>query len=273
MIDAHQHFWRIDRGDYGWMSPDLTALYRDFGPQDLAPLLARAGVGRSIVVQAAETEAETDFLLGIAATTPWVAGVVGWLNMQDAGFATRLDHYCQQPGWVGLRPMLQDHPPADILTPVFRHNLARVAHLAVPFDILTFPRHLPALIEVLDATPGLHAVVDHLSKPDMVAGSFDHWSAQMARIAAHDGICCKVSGLITEAGPDWTPGRIRPFVQRAADLFGPQRLMFGSDWPVCTLAGGYGDVMALSRTLLSECFGPEEMAAIFGGNATRFYRI
>lgn len=273
VIDAHQHFWTVARGDYGWMTPDLGPLLRDFGPDDLHPLMQRTGVARTILVQAAETEAETEFLLSIAARTDWVAGVVGWADMQSSDFPARLAHWQAKPKWVGLRPMLQEHDPDRLLAPVFLENLAHVAARRVPFDILTHVRHLPALITALGRTPGLVAVIDHLSKPAIAAGGFDEWSSLMARVAAHPGIYCKVSGLVTEAGPDWTLDRIRPYIERVAALFGPHRLIFGSDWPVCTLAGSYAEVVALSRGVLSDLYGPEDLAAIFGGNATRFYGV
>nr|WP_203595367.1 amidohydrolase family protein [Salipiger sp. PrR002] len=220
-IDAHQHFWQVDRGDYAWMTPDLTPLLRDFGPEDLAPLMAEAGIERSIVVQAAETEAETDFLLDLAARSDFVAGVVGWLDMTSPDFAARLDHYAEHPKWLGLRPMLQDHDPALITSDAFRAALWEVARRDVPFDILTFPRHLPALLQVLPDVPGLRGVVDHMSKPDMTSGELGQWGVDITRIAAHPNLSCKISGMVTEAGADWTAERIRPFLSHVARSFGP----------------------------------------------------
>lgn len=272
-IDAHQHFWQVSRGDYGWMSPELTTLYRDFDPDDLQPLMRRAGIDRTVVVQAAETEAETDYLLDIAERTNWVAGVVGWLDMTREDFPDRLAAYRARRKWVGLRPMFQDHDPAMILNPTVLDNIGHVARANVPFDILTFPRHLPNMLTALQQAPGLRAVVDHISKPGIAEGALDPWSQDMARIAAFPDVMCKVSGIITEAGADWSMDQIRPYVARVVDLFGPERLIFGSDWPVCTLAGSYADVAALAQTLLSEHFGPEQMAMVFGGNAARFYGI
>lgn len=273
MIDAHQHFWSVARGDYGWMSDDLVPLLRDFGPQDLDPLMREAGIERTILVQAAETEAETDFLLDIAERTEFVAGVVGWLDMHDAKFSARLSHYLARPKWVGLRPMLQEHEPDAIRDPGFLSALAEVARRRVPFDILTFPRHLPAMIEAVERTPGLNAVVDHLSKPDMTSGEIGEWGRNMARLASHPTVHCKISGMPTEAGADWSTDRIRPFVRHVADAFGAERLMFGTDWPVCTLAATHAQVVELSRGLLAEIFGPEEMRMIFETNAARFYGI
>ena len=271
MLDAHQHFWAVARGDYGWMGPG--PLRRDFGPGDLAPLMAAAGITRTILVQAAETEAEADDLLDIAARTDFVAGVVGWLDMTAAGFPARLDHYRAQPKWVGLRPMLQDHPPEAIDDPRFRAALGAVAQRGVPFDILTHPRHLPAILRAVQATPGLHAILDHISKPDMTGPLDPGWLEGIAALAAVPGLHCKVSGLVTEAGTDWSADRIRPFVAAVAAAFGPDRLVFGSDWPVCTLAARHDEVVALAQALLGEIFSAEELQRIFETNGLRFYGL
>jgi len=273
MLDAHQHFWKLDRGDYGWMRPELTQLYRDFGPEDLRPLMAAAGITSTILVQAAETEAETDFLLDTAARTDFVAGVVGWLDMLSPEFATRLTHYMSMPEWVGLRPMLQEHDPALIRDPRFRHSLAEVARRGVPFDILTFPQHLSEMVAALRETPGLHAILDHISKPDMTRPVDAEWRDGIRALAEVPGLHCKISGLVTEAGADWTAERISPFVDLVADAFGPDRLVFGSDWPVCTLAATHAQVIALARDLLSRKFGPEQLQAVMETNGLRFYRL
>jgi L-fuconolactonase len=273
-IDSHQHFWRVERGDYGWMGEHVKPLLRDFMPEDLAPLLRRAGIDRTILVQAAETEAETDFLLKVAAATPFVAGVVGWLDMDADGFAERLAHYRAQPKFVGLRPMLQGlDDDAFILRPRVLDNLRRVADSGLAFDILTFPKHLPHVAEALAAVPGLRAVVDHLSKPPIAAGDLDPWRADIARIAAFPNVSCKVSGMVTEAKADWALDDLAPYVDHVAACFGADRLLFGSDWPVATLAAEYGEVAHAARALLGHHFGPEDMGKIFGGNAARFYGV
>lgn len=273
MLDAHQHFWTLARGDYGWLTPEDAALYRDFGPEDLWPQMQAAGITQTILVQAAETEAETEHLLDIAARTGFVAGVVGWLDMLAPDFAARLDAFRARPKWVGLRPVLQDHEPALITDPRFRDALAHVARRGVRFDILTRPTHLPAMIEALRAVPDLHAILDHISKPDMTAPMDAGWRAGIEALAAMPGLHCKISGLVTEAGPDWSAARIRPFLRHVAGAFGPDRLVFGSDWPVCTLAASYAEVLDLARGLLSEMFGSEEMAGIMQGNGLRFYGL
>jgi L-fuconolactonase len=273
MLDAHQHFWEPARGDYGWLTPDLTVLYRSFGPEDLWPLMERAGVGQTVIVQAAESEAETDFLLGIAARTDYVAGVVGWLDMLAGDFPARLRHYTNQPKWLGLRPMLQEHPPELIDDLRFRAALVEVASQDTPFDILTFPRHLPALRRALAETQNLRGILDHLSKPDMSQPVLADWADHITALARHPRLMCKVSGMVTEAGADWSAELIRPFLHHAAQAFGPDRLVFGSDWPVCTVAASYGDVVALAQALLGEIFGGDDLAKIFDRNARIFYKL
>lgn len=273
IIDAHHHFWKIERGDYGWMSPEAGPLLRDFGPEELAPLNDAAGITRTVLVQAAETEAETEFLLDIASRTPFVAGVVGWLDMRAPDFAARLDHYASQPLWLGLRPMLQDHEPDLIENPTFLDALAEVARRDIPFDILTFPRHLPAMLKALDTTPDLRGVVDHLSKPDMTRQGLGQWGRDISRLAEYPRLMCKVSGVVTEAGEDWSADHIRPFLHHVADAFGPDRLIFGTDWPVCTLAATHAEVVELAQSLLGEIYGPEDLHKIFATNAMRFYGL
>lgn len=276
VIDAHHHLWRVARGDYGWMSPEMgEPLYRDYLPADLAPLLRKAGIDRTVLVQAAPTEAETDFLLELAAETDFVAGVVGWLDMEDARFETKLDALIERPKFVGLRPMLQDlEDDAYILRPRVLANLKVMAERGVAFDFLTQPRHLPHVATALEAVPGLNAVVDHISKPDIAGRSFNGWAADIARVAAFPNVFCKLSGMITEARHDsWRPGDLRPYVEHVLAVFGADRLMFGSDWPVCLLAGSYAEALNALRTVLDGSLSADQRAAIYGRNAVRFYRL
>ncbi len=273
ILDAHHHFWRPSRGDYHWMSGAPAVLDRDYMPADMLPALRRFGVEKTIVVQAAETEAETDFLLDIAAETPFVAGVVGWLDMDSDDFPARLAHYAKKPKFVGVRPMLQDlGDDAWIVRPRVLRNLRHVAGSGLAFDFLTFPRHLPYVAEALAATAGLRAVIDHVSKPSIGPGTLDPWRADIERVAAFGNVSCKLSGMITEADPaNWTAADLEPYVHHVVKCFGPDRLMFGSDWPVCRVAGEYADVLlGLTLALPPELRGDER---IFAGNAERFYRI
>lgn len=276
VIDSHQHFWRIARGDYGWMSSAMgEPLYRDYLPVDLAPLLRRAGVRRTIVVQAAATEAETAFLLDLAAGEDFIAGVVGWLDMEDPAFAAKLDALVTNPKFVGLRPMLQDiDDDAYILRPTVLANLGAIRDRDVAFDFLTYPHHLAHVAEALEAVPGLRAVIDHLSKPPIATGMTQGWADDLRRIAQHPNVFCKLSGMITEASLDgWSPGDLAPFVAHAVSVFGAKRLMFGSDWPVCLLAGSYAEVINALRAVLQDHLSHNDMAGVLGGNAARFYHL
>jgi L-fuconolactonase len=270
-IDSHQHFWQPARGDYHWMAPELTVLYRDYGPDDLAPLLARHGIERTILVQAAQTVAETEFMLGIADATPFVAGVVGWAEFTEPDAPGTIARLAQHPLLVGLRPMVQDIADDDWLArpdlaPAFR---ALVEHGLV-FDALVFPRHLSRLLVVADRHPDLTIVVDHGAKPAIRERRFDRWRADMAAVAARPGTWCKLSGLVTEAGADWTAEDLQPYVDHLLAVFGPERLLWGSDWPVVNLAGGYDRWRETALALLGS-LTEGDRAAVLGGNAERVY--
>lgn len=272
-IDAHQHFWRPSRGDYGWLTPDLAPLYRDFLPGDLAPLIGRAGISGTVLVQAAPTEAETTFMLALAEEHAFIEGVVGWTDFEAPDASTRIAALAAHPKLIGLRPMIQDLPDdgwmlRPELAPAFN---ALVSHDIV-FDALVFPRHLANLTLLLRRNPALRAVIDHGAKPAIVSGEIAAWAAGMATIARNTSACCKLSGLVTEVGADWSVSRLRPYVEHLLAEFGPSRLIWGSDWPVCTLAAGYEDWFDATGRLLESCSAAER-EAILGGNAARQYRL
>jgi L-fucono-1,5-lactonase len=271
LIDAHQHFWRVDRGDYGWLTPALTELYRDFGPEDLEPLLARHGIARTILVQAAPTVAETEFLLEVAAGTPFVAGVVGWADFAAPDAPEAIAQLAENPLLVGLRPMVQDIADDDwLVRPELGAAFRALVEHGLVFDALTLPRHLPRLLVTLDHHPDLPVVVDHGSKPLIHERRLDPWRADIAAVAARPGAVCKLSGLVTEAGPDWTLEDLRPTADHLLATFGPERLLWGSDWPVVTLAGGYDRWREAALQLTAHLGGPERVA-VLGGNAARVY--
>ncbi len=273
MIDAHQHFWTTSRDDYGWLTPDDAVLYRDFGPADLEPLIDAAGIGRTVLVQAAPTVAETRYLLEIAEGADFVAGVVGWAPLDAPNAADVLDELAVHPKLVGVRPMIQDIADDDwMLGEAVGAGLHALAERDLAFDALVHPRHLTRLRELLDRNPTLRVVVDHAAKPSIAAGDFEGWAKDMAEIARETSACCKLSGLVTEASPDWATDDLRPFVDHLLDSFGPGRLMWGSDWPVVELAGGFGRWREATHVLLSE-LGEVERAEVLGGVAARFYRL
>ena len=270
-IDAHHHLWTLARGDYGWLTPDLEPIYRDFTLADLAPHLAAAGIAGTILVQAAPTEAETLFLLDIAGSAEPVRGVVGWTNFDATDAEARIEALAARQLLVGLRPMVQDIPDDDWLSrPALAPLLAALARHQLVFDALVFPRHLTRLTHVVDRHPDLQFVLDHCAKPQLASGEIEAWRNDIAVLAERDNVVCKLSGLVTEARPDWQVADLRGAFDHVLSCFGPQRMLWGSDWPVVNLAGGYPQWLAATETLLAE-LSPDERADVFGGAARRIY--
>jgi L-fuconolactonase len=275
-IDAHQHFWRLARGDYGWLTPALAPIYRDFEPADLEPLLRRGGVERTVLVQAAPTVAETRFLLELAGRTPFVAGVVGWAPLDAPDAADVVAELAADPRLRGLRPMLHDIPEVDwMLRPAVSAGLRAIAARDLTLDALVRPQHLPNLRRLLDRHPDLRVVIDHGAKPDVAAGpaaAWAPWADDMARLARDTRAWVKLSGLVTEDGASWSVERLRPYVDHVLHHFGPDRVIFGSDWPVVTVRAGYAEWLAAVEALLG---GLERSARdrVLGENAVACYRL
>ena len=272
-IDAHQHFWSLERGDYGWLTPDKEPIYRDFLPADLKPLLAAAGIEGTILVQAAPTVAETEFMLGLASEEPFIRGVVGWVDFENPSAPEDIARLSKQSALVGLRPMIQDiADDAWMLGEGLVTAFGALIAADLTFDALTLPRHLPALRALLLRHPNMRTVIDHGSKPMIRDRIMDGWDQDMVALASETSVFCKLSGLVTEAHADWTVDDLRPYVDHLLDTFGPDRLIWGSDWPVCTLASSYGRWVEVTGELL---FGltEGETSAILGGNAARAYRM
>lgn len=272
-IDAHQHFWALDRGDYGWLTPDLAPIYRDFGPEDLAPLLKDAGIGGTVLVQAAPTEAETDYMLSLADADAAIKGVVGWVDFDSPDAPDRIAERAGQKKLVGLRPMIQDIADPDwMLSPHLTPAFGAMAQHGLVFDALTLPKHLKNLARLLARHPDLPCVIDHGSKPDIATGALDAWAADMAHLAATTNARVKLSGLVTEAATDWRTDDLRPYTDHIIAQFGPTRVIWGSDWPVATLASTYGRWWDTTQTLLSD-LPAHDKAAILGLNAIEFYTL
>ena len=270
-IDAHHHLWRLARGDYGWLTPALAPIHRDFSLSDLAPYLAVADIQGTILVQAAPTEAETMFLLDIAAKAQVVRGVVGWTDFDVADGEARIDALAAQKLLIGLRPMVQDIPDDDwLLRPALAPLLAAMARNSLVFDALVLPRHLPRLLRLVDDHPDIQFVLDHCAKPRLASGEIADWLGDIALLAERPNIVCKLSGLATEAAVGWQIADLRKAVDHVVACFGTHRLLWGSDWPVVNLAGGYEKWFAAAETLLAN-LSADEKAAIFGGNAARIY--
>ncbi len=270
-IDAHHHLWSLARGDYGWLTPELAPIYRDFRLSDLAPHLSAAGIDGTILVQAAPTEAETMFLLNVAETAEVVRGVVGWTDFDAADSVARIEALATWNLLVGLRPMVQDIADDDwLLGTALPPLMTAMARNGLVFDALVLPRHLPRLLRVVDRHPDLQFVLDHCGKPPLATGEIARWQRDIALLAEHRNIVCKLSGLVTEAAPDWQIADLRQAVDHVVTCFGPRRMLWGSDWPVVNLAGGYAKWLAAAETLLAD-LSSDEKADIFGGNAARVY--
>jgi len=270
-IDAHQHFWRLSRGDYGWLTPALGPIHRDFLPDDLTPLLVAAGIEKTILVQAAPTVAETLFMLETAATTPFVAGVIGWVDFAVPDAAATIARLAENPLLVGLRPMIHDiADPYWVLRPDLVPAFEALQRHHLVFDALVKPPHLRALLALARLHPEMPIVIDHGAKPLIATGILDPWREEIAALSMLPNVSCKLSGLVTEAGGAWDVSKLKPYVDHLIGCFGPARLIFGSDWPVCTLAASYGEWVAAAETLTAE-LPPAKRAAIFGGNAACLY--
>ncbi len=272
-IDAHQHFWQLSRDDYGWLTPDLAPLYRDYMPKDLQPLLGDAGINGTIVVQAAPTVAETRFLLDLAQDHGFILGIVGWVDFEAPDVTETIESLAQNPALVGLRPMVQDIPDIDwILKPELAPAFRTLIDHDLVFDALTLPQHLGNLRQLLAQYPELRTVIDHASKPCIRDRVMEGWAENMAALARDTASFCKLSGLVTEAGPDWTVSELKPYVDHLLNTFGPERLIWGSDWPVCTLVASYAQWQDASLALLEGCID-EDRTEIFGGTAQHAYNI
>lgn len=271
IIDAHQHFWKLERDDYGWLTPDLKDLYRDFLPEDLKPHLDFCGIDRTILVQAAPTIKETQFLLNLAKENEFIAGVVGWIDFESSDATEQVSDFAGNRRLVGLRPMIQDIPdPEWILRPQNEPVFQAMANHHLVFDALVLPIHLKHLHAVVDRHPDLTVVIDHAAKPPIQNAIPESWFEDIASLAAYPKVSCKLSGLITEAATDWKPEDLSPVIDHLLSSFGPDRLIWGSDWPVLNLAGDYRQWYQTSQNALRFLTEPQ-LASIFGGNAQRIY--
>ena len=258
-----------------WFSRPEAVLSVDYLPENREPILKAHGVDKTITVQTSPTVAETDFLLELAESSGFIGGVVGWLNLESPNFPDELESYLRNRYFVAVRPMLQSLPEDGwILRPRVMESLSLIAQKGLAFDFLTFTRHLPYVLQVLERIPNLRAVMDHLSKPEIMAGRMHPWQELMRDVALHRNAFCKLSGMMTEADPlSWSQEQLRPYADHVMENFGAERVMFGSDWPVCLLAASYEEVMTTTRALVTSSLGSAAEPAVFGDNAARFYRL
>ncbi len=273
IVDSHQHFWRLGRGDYSWPTPDLVAIHRDFEPDDLWPMLAAAGIDRTILVQATPTVAETEFLLELAAQHAAIAGVVGWVDFDQPDAAATIHRLAQNPLLKGLRPMIQGIADPDwMLRPALAAAFEAMLACGLRFDALILPVHLPRLLTLAERWPDLPIVIDHGAKPAIASGDIAGWRRDIAAVAERTDALCKVSGLLTEAGDDPSLAAITPALDHLLTCFGPERLMWGSDWPVLNLAASYDQWWAMTQHFCAP-LDHAARAAVLGGNAARFYGL
>ncbi|MCC9306553.1 amidohydrolase family protein [Kitasatospora sp. RB6PN24] len=277
-IDAHQHVWDLSRRRQPWLdAPELAEIRRDFGLADLAPLAKAAGIARTVLVQVLPHLAETREFLALAAAEPLVAGVVGWADLTDPGIADTLAELRQGPGGdllVGVRHLVQgEADPAWLSRPRVRSGLRAVGEAGLCYDLLILPHQLRAAIDTVRALPDQPFVLDHLAKPPIARGELAPWAGPLRELAREPNVSCKLSGLVTEADRDhWTVADLRPYAEVALDAFGPERVMFGSDWPVCLLAASYDQVVGVAEVLAGG-LDPHERAHVFGGTAARVYQL
>jgi len=274
IVDSHQHFWQVGRFDYPWMTPEVEVLCNDYLPAALEPVLRRNKVGQTILVQASNSGAETRWLLRLADQHPFIAGVVGWVDLESENVGQQLDELASHPKFKGVRHLVESEPADDWLAQdgVIR-GLRELSARGLSYDLLVHPRHLKHAKRVVDECPDLQFVIDHMAKPAIARAEIDEWARELRPIASAANVWCKLSGLVTEAS--WTSWRVEyfiPYVDKALEYFGPERIMFGSDWPVCLLAASYEQVLEVFQTLLAG-LSEEERDLIFSGNAVHFYRI
>jgi L-fuconolactonase len=283
MIDAHQHFWRYDRDEYAWIDETMAAIRRDFLPADVRPAMDAAGVSASVAVQARQTLDETRWLLDLAARHPFICGVVGWIDLQgdvEAQLASFAETGPDEGALVGVRHIVQAEPEDFLERPAFLAGIARLERFGLSYDILVYARQLPAAIAFADRFPRQPFVLDHLGKPEVREDGrhdsrhgYKMWRRHLEALAALPNVCCKLSGLVTEADwRAWTPGQLRPYLDAALEAFGPSRVMMGSDWPVCLVAASYAEVTGLVVDAVAE-YSAGEREQMLGGNARRFWGL
>lgn len=277
-VDAHHHVWDLQVREQSWMvGPSMAPIRRSFGAEDLAPLAAEAGITATVLVQTVGVPAETPEFLEVAASNELVAGVVGWVDLTSDSVADALKALTERPDGVwlkGIRHQVHDEAaPQWLDRDDVRRGLAAVAEAGLTYDLLTKPPHLPAAIRTVQALPELTFVLDHISKPPIATGDLEPWASGLRELASYPNVTCKLSGMVTEASwTDWTVDDLRPYAETVLDAFGPDRVMFGSDWPVCLLAASYGEVVATAEALTSY-LTPAEREAVFATTARRTYRL
>jgi L-fuconolactonase len=273
-IDAHQHFWRYNEREYGWMGPGMETLKRDHLPPDLLPLLRSAGFDGAIAVQARQVLEETRWLLDLADRYSFIQGVVGWVDLRSPQLHQQLESFAAHPKLRGVRHVVHDEPDDQfMLREDFVRGISMLSEFYLTYDLLLFPKHLPAACELVKQFPDQRFVLDHIAKPLIKDGILEPWATDLRKLAAFPNVLAKASGMVTEANwSTWKPGDFTPYLDVVFELFGVERVMIGSDWPVCTVAATYGQVMSIVADFIRQ-FSLDEQEQILGENARRFYGL
>ena len=274
LTDSHQHFWQVGRFDYPWMTSDLGVLYRDYLPHDLAPIIEARGVTSTVLVQASNSVAESRWLLNLADENSFIAGVVGWVDLMSPIIDAQLDELTVHPKFKGVRHLVESEPNDDwLVQPSVLSGLRQLARYGLSYDLLVHTRHLKYVPQVVETVPELAFVIDHMAKPPIAKNEIKEWSHALKPLASYSNVHCKLSGLVTEANwTSWQIDDLRPYVEYALKLFGADRLMFGSDYPVCLLAASYERVLDAFQEIL-EPLSDADREKVFSNNAAKFYRL
>jgi len=273
IIDSHQHFWKYEPARHAWIDDKMKAIQKDFMPRNLRPVLDELRIDGCVSVQVDQREEETRFLLELAEEYPFIKAVVGWVDLRADNIEERLEYFSGFDNLAGFRHILQAEEPERMLETDFFRGINALHKYGFTYDILIFPRHLAAATELVRKFPDQKFVVDHLAKPNIRDGAFEQWSHKFRELGKADNVWCKASGLVTEADwGNWNPDGMMPYLDFAFEIFGTKRLLFGSDWPVCLLAGSYEQVYSLLADYMAN-FSDDERRDVLGSNALRFYEI
>ena len=273
-IDAHQHFWQYDPVKHSWINDEMSVIRKDFGPAELSPFLQELNIDGTVAVQADETEKETSYLLNLASQNDFIKGVVGWVDLKTEGLEQRLEAYQHASKLVGFRAIMQGQSDEKYLTnPVFTKNVKLLAEYGYTYDLLVFHHQLPSLIRFTDKLPDNKMILDHIAKPDIKNKNIIEWKQQMRLLAGHPNIYCKLSGIITEADyKKWSYDDVIPYIETAAEYFGTERISFGTDWPVCLVAGSYRQVYEIIEKFSNQ-LDTQQKEKLFGINTATFYNL
>lgn len=273
IIDTHQHFWKYDPVNYSWINDEMQVIRKDFLPGDLAVIVNEEKLHGTIAVQADQTESETDWLLQLAAKNDFIKGVVGWVDLRSSNIEERLQHYQQFSKLKGFRHVLQGEDPSFMLQESFLNGISKLNEYGFAYDILIFPQHLEAALQLVKQFPEQRFVIDHVAKPTIKDGKIDEWKKGMQQLAQHSNVYCKISGMVTEADwKNWTAEQLKPYIDVVVESFGIDRIMYGSDWPVCLVASSYKRWLQTVKEYFS-AYSVEDQEKIFSDNAIQFYNL